>query len=132
MALTWQDLKQAMPQEAYEDITGGDDALGDRFLSSARAWLSARLAPCGIATWDEDNDEVIRHILINQALYELYSYVEREEIASDKRNLANEMLRGRFGRCVDASLSAEDAGAERKGLPVGSVKQGAAKWNGFE
>jgi len=126
LPLTFLDLKEELPIEIWEAVTQGEDTLGDRFLNRARIWLSARLKPCGITQFDE-NDTIIRQILLYRALYELYAYVEKEELAFDKREAAEEMLRGYFGPCVDASAEKEKSNP----LPVGAVKEGRTTWNGF-
>lgn len=125
--LTWVDLKAEVPEEVWENITQGDDSLGDRCINKARAWLSARLRPCAVTStsWDE-SDVIIRQILLYRALYELFSYVDRESAAIDRREAAEEMLRGAFGPCIDAA-NAESPEA----LPLFAFAAGRIDWEGF-
>lgn len=123
--LTYVDLKAEVPEEVWENITQGDDSLGDRCINKARAWLSARLRPCGVTNWDE-SDVIIRQILLYRALYELFSYVDRESAAIDRRDAAEEMLRGAFGTCIDAA-NAES----HEALPLFAFATGRTDWEGF-
>jgi len=127
MALTWSDLKSELPDEVWEHVTLGDDTLGERFLDRARVWLAARLYGCGISSWDEDNDQIVRQALLYRAQYELYAFVEKEEIAFDKRDAAEELIRGRFGKCIDNA----DKESERS-VPYIAVSNGSEDWRGFK
>lgn len=130
MALVWTDLKDSFPPERWtHNLSGLDEVvLGERFLSMARAWLAARLKPCGLETWDEDGDQIVRQALLYRAQYEFYAYFEQEDLAQDKRQVAEELLRGRFGRCVDG---AEESG-ESASFPYVYVSPGSDNWRGFK
>lgn len=128
MSLTWVDLKEEVPDEVWQSVTLGEDTLGDRFLDRARVWLSARLIPCGVDSWDEDNDQIIRQALLYRAQYELYAFVEKEELAFDKRDAAEELLRAKFGRCIDNADKDQEISPQNPYIYVSEASNG---WNGF-
>ncbi len=121
--LTWLELQKEVPFEVWRAIVGYEEELGNRFLEKARIWLIARVAPCQ-ATIDE-NDPAIRQIIINRALYEMYAYVDKEELALNRKEDAMELLRSVFGPCVDGGT---DTSAK---VPIGKSYQGRLSWEGF-
>ena len=125
--LTTTDLQAEVPSEIWSKIVQGDNALGDKFLNKARAWLLARLRPCQVSAIDED-DQIVRLILVNRALYEMYAYVEKEDLAFDKKETAEELLIAVYGVCVKG-VQPEDT--PKAGIPVGVVVAGADNWEGF-
>lgn len=122
MPVTIDDLAFEIKQTQLDLITDKSDFVAARCIEKAVNWAGARLRRCGIEV-DQD-DPVVRDAIIKRALYELYAYVENEEVASDKREDAVTLLRGYFGDCVDG-----DAGGS--GRPVISVKPGSDNWNGY-
>lgn len=92
MAVDLAALKAELKPHAYEMLTGGDDAAGERALERARVWLTARLTEAGLAA--DEADPVIGQILLKYALYELYSYAEQEGLAKDKKDDALELIGG--------------------------------------
>ena len=130
MAVSWEDLKNEVRPETWDAITYGlDEAeLGEKFLSRARAWLSALFKRCPDVEYSlelEDADVIVRQAVIYRALYELYAYAEKEEVALDKKEEAYRLLKSAYP-CV--------SGAEEKGefsFPVGYVKEGRSSWEGF-
>ncbi len=107
--LTVTDLKNEISNYRYNVLTNNDDTLGTRALERARTWLTARLAEV-----DEDVDEedtVVRQVLLKYALYELYSYGEQEEVASDKKDDALELLSAYVSRTAGRRDTDQKAGA---------------------
>ncbi len=96
MAVDLAALKAELKPHAYEMLTGGDDAAGERALERARVWLTARLTEAGLAA--DEADPVIGQILLKYALYELYSYAEQEGLAKDKKDDALELIGGYLSR----------------------------------
>lgn len=127
--LTSDDLQQEVPHEVWDKITQGDNSLGDKFLNKARTWLLARLRPCEISTFDE-NDSIVRTILLNRALYEMYGYVEKEDLAFDKKETAEELLVALYGPCVKGVPN--KTGVETYGIPAGAYVSGSEDWEGFK
>lgn len=121
--ITIDDLYLEIKPTQLKIITDGDDQVVDRCIEKAVSWVKARLRRCGIDV-DQDNP-IVREAIIKRALYELYAYVENEEIASDKRDDAVSMLRGYFGDCIDH-------GSDAQGRPVAVLKPGRTSWNGYE
>jgi hypothetical protein len=128
MPLTWEDLKQAFPPEVWKRaVKDFDEAeFGNRFLSMARAWLKARLQPCEISSWNEDSDDVIRQILLYRAQYEFYAFFEKETLAADKKDSAEELLRARFGACIEETREASGVF-----YPYAYVTESSSDWRGF-
>jgi len=131
MPVTWQDIQERMPAGTYQDITGGNHAVTERCIKSARLYLEALLRPCAVVSIDEDADPRLRDALIRLAVQEMYAFVEREDIGLDKDEKAKEMLRGLFGPCVGAALPEQGGRETSSGLPVGHLKQGRTSYMGF-
>ena len=131
MPVTWQDLKSEVRPETWDAITYGLDeaGLGEKFLVRARAWLSALFKRCPDVDYSpelEDSDAIVRQAVIYRALYELYAYAEKEEVAADKKEEAYSLVKSAYP-CVAGAESEEDAFS----LPVGYVKEGSDNWEGF-
>ena len=98
MAVTVSDLKERIKQHNYMVLTDGDDAIGERSIETARTWLMARLTEIGFEFPFDETDQVIREIIINRSLYELYAYAEQETVANDKKQNARELIEGYISR----------------------------------
>lgn len=116
MAVTLNDLKAELKANTFGMLTGGSDAVGERCLDKARIWLRARLTEVEVEP--DEEDDVVREILLKYALYELYSYAEQESVAVDKKDDALELIGGYINRNAGAK-QAED----RRSSPVISVSK---------
>ncbi len=96
--VTASDLKENIREHNYMVLTDGDDSLGTRALEKARVWLTARLTEISFVFPFDEDDTVIREIIINRALYELYALSDQETVASDKKANARELIAGYISR----------------------------------
>jgi len=130
MPLTYLDLKETIVPETWdESMTGLDETtLGERFLTRARVWARSFLAPCGVTTLDEDGDEFVREAILARAQYEFYAYFEKESLAEDKKELAEEILRGVYGPCA-GGLEPRERGVFH---PYVYVTEPSDSWRGFK
>ena len=108
MAVTVSDLKENIRSHNYMVLTDGDDELGTRALEKARVWLTARLTEINFEFPFNEDDSVIREIIINRALYELYSLSDQETVASDKKANARELLSGYISRYAGSAEGASN------------------------
>jgi len=96
--ITVDELKKELNERNYRMLTGGDDAVAERALIKAKAWIVARFKKCGREV--DFEDELVREAVLKRALYELYSFSENEKIASDKKEDAEDLLEGLLGDCA--------------------------------
>lgn len=101
MAVTLSDLKDSLKEIPYRNLTEGDDAVGLRAIESARVWLAGKLRQLG--TVADETVDIVKQIIVKRALYELYSRVENEAIADDKRDDALELARAYYGPQIDGT-----------------------------
>ncbi|RUM88399.1 MAG: hypothetical protein DSZ24_03785 [Thermodesulfatator sp.] len=99
MAVTLEELKAELSPRIYRVLTDGEDAVAERALVKARAWVVAQYKRCGREP--DLEDEIVREAVLKRALYELYSYAENEKVARDKKEDARELLEGVLGDCVE-------------------------------
>lgn len=117
-----EDLKKEIKDYNYKVLTSGDDSIAERCIEKAEIWARAKVIATK-ATF-EDND-INRQIVKKQALYELYSYAENEEVARDKKEDAIELLRAAYGNAIDAA--GFNSQAAQSALPAGAIKPGKLK-----
>ena len=120
MAVSVEDLKAEIKAYNYEVLTDGDDTAAERAIEKAEIWAKAKIIQAK-GEWD-DEDEIIRLIIIKRALYELYSYAENEAIAQDKKEDAMELLKAYYGNAVDASGYSTSSDGQ-KPLATGAVRK---------
>jgi hypothetical protein len=124
VSITIEDLKRELSERDYRMLTSGDDAVAERAISKARVWVIARFKRCGEKP--DFEDEIVREALLKRALYELYSYAENEKTAQDKKEDADDLLKGVLGDCAGGK---EEEGYEpvavsvRPGEPSGLAKE---------
>jgi len=97
--LTVEDLKKELSERDYRMLTDGDDAVAERALAKARAWVTARFRKCGMEP--DFEDELVKEAILKRALYELYSFAENEKVAADKKQDAEDLLEGVLGDCAE-------------------------------
>ena len=111
--LTADELKEDMDPGIYDQVTRGDDSLGDWAISRAETWFTAYLRRRRTSLTD-DMLPAVKQIISKRAQYELYARQEVEEMARDKRQDANELVRALLGDDPEG-----DTDMER---PVAAVK----------
>lgn len=88
--VTLEELKAEFKTHAYNMLTGGNDAVATRALERSRVWLTARLTEVGLSP--DEEDAVVREIILKYAAYELHSFAEQEAVAKDKKDDALELI----------------------------------------
>lgn len=121
MGVSVEALKSEIKGYNYEVITGGDDAVAQRAIEKAELWAKAKIIQAK-GEWDDEN-EIIKLIVIKRALYELYSYAENEAVAQDKKEDAMELLKAYYGNAIDTSGYASGSPDAQKPLAIGAVKK---------
>lgn len=121
MAVSVEDLKAEIKAYNYEVLTDGNDTAAKRAIDKAEIWAKAKIIQAK-GEWNEE-DEIIRLIIIKRALYELYSYAENEAVAQDKKEDAMELLKAYYGNAVDTSGYSTTSTDGQKPLATGSVKK---------
>ena len=119
MAVTLDNLKAELPSYAFETITGGLDSVGERALEKSRNWIKAKISGCSGAVYDEE-DTTTKEILLKRSLYELYEYNDQESIANDKKNDAYELLRAKYGACIDPTNQEASGSGKGEGTSPGA------------
>lgn len=127
--ITVEQLKKQIKEYNFEILTGGDDQIAVDCIRKAEIWIRAKLRKCGVEP--DFTDEVDKEALIKRALYELYSFAENEEVARDKKEDAIDLLKAKYGNCVDKDLSQQP---EKSTIadPVIAIKPGSDNWQGFK
>lgn len=123
-------LKTQIKGYNFETLTGGDDSVADECIRKAEVWVRAKLRKCGVEP--DFTDEIDKESLTKRALYELYSFAENEDIAKDKKQDAYDLLRAKYGNCIDKDLSQQTGSEKKIGDPVAAVKTGTDNWMGFK
>lgn len=102
---------QNITKEIYDE---SEYLIGNRCIEKAKVWIESRYLFCKqtITDIDWDNDTAIKEAHLKRALYELWSYGEFEDVATDKRADAMEILAGILGSCVYGSVQPESKGVK--------------------
>lgn len=111
--LSADELREDMDPGIYDQVTRGDGSLGDWAISRAETWFTAYLRRSGVTLTDEMTPAV-KQIISKRAQYELYARQEVEEMARDKRQDANELVRALLGDDPEGQTEAQ--------RPTGAVK----------
>lgn len=119
MAATLKDLREELKSYNFDVLTKQDDAVATRALEKATLWAKAKIEMTG-AAFDPDLP-IVREIVLKRALYELYSYAENEQVASDKKEDAMELLKAAYGPSVDGTGYSSGAGSVSTGIAVGTM-----------
>ncbi len=123
-------LKTQIKGYNFDTLTGGEDSVAEDCIRKAEIWVRAKLKSCGLEP--DFDDDIDKEALTRRALYELYSFAENEDIAKDKKDDAYDLLRAKYGRCIDKDLSQQGGGRNEQGNPVGSMVKGSDNWHGFK
>ncbi len=94
--LTLDELKADMDPQIYAQVTGGDDTVAEWAIGRAEAWFAAYLIRSD-ALLPSGSEGIVKQIASKRAQYELYARNEVEDIARDKRDDANELVRALLG-----------------------------------
>ena len=95
MELTVEDLKNELPEQDYETLTLGEDAVAVRCLLKAEVWVKGMVQSAG-GGYDEEN-EIVREAVLKRALYELFSFVGQESRAREKAEDCELLIESAFG-----------------------------------
>ncbi|MDR2663072.1 MAG: hypothetical protein LBC31_08760 [Treponema sp.] len=95
MAVTVDDVKRDSTPQDYLTLTLGDDANAGRAIEKALIWAKGKILSTG-NPFDEDN-EVVKQIVVTRALYELYFFVGYPEKARTKEEDAADLIESYFG-----------------------------------
>jgi hypothetical protein len=121
-AVSVEDLKKDITAQDYLTLTFGDDTNASRALDKARLWTRGKVLSTG-ATADEDN-EVVRSIILIRAVYELFSFVGYSDRAKAKEADAIDLLEAYFGTVKakgDRDASASAAGPAGGAITVSKI-----------
>jgi hypothetical protein len=93
--ITIADLKKELTAEDYNTLSFDDKETAGRAIRKAAIWVYGKVKSTG-NKYDE-NDEVIRDIVLKRAVYELFSYVGKESRAKAKEQDAADLIETYFG-----------------------------------
>ncbi|MDR0878940.1 MAG: hypothetical protein LBN21_12900 [Treponema sp.] len=110
-----EDLQRDVTPQDYMTLTLGDDANAERAVEKAVIWARGKILSTGNAI-DEDN-EVVRQIIVTRALYELWFFVGYPEKARSKEEDAADLIESYFG----AIKTKHDDGAGTAAGPAGGA-----------
>jgi hypothetical protein len=89
------DLKRDVTPQDYMTLTLGDDANAERAIEKAAVWAKGKILSTG-NVFDEDN-EVVRQVMVTRALYELWFFVGYPDRAKAKEEDAADLIESYFG-----------------------------------
>jgi hypothetical protein len=93
--ITIADLKKELTAEDYNTLSFDDKEVAGRAIRKAVIWVYGKVKSTGNA-YDENN-EVIRDIVLKRAVYELFSYIGNENRAKAKEQDAADLIETYFG-----------------------------------
>jgi hypothetical protein len=93
--VTVDDIKRDITPQDYMTLTLGDDANAERAVEKAVVWAKGKILSTG-NPFDEDN-EVVRQVIVTRALYEMYFFVGYPEKARIKEEDAADLIESYFG-----------------------------------
>ena len=102
-----EDLKRDVTPQDYRALTLGDDANAARAIEKAVVWTKGKVLSTG-NPFNEDN-EVIRQVIVTRALYELWFFVGYPEKAKAKEEDAADLIESYFG---SIKTKHDDSGAD--------------------
>ncbi|MDR2186400.1 MAG: hypothetical protein LBO80_12155 [Treponema sp.] len=103
--VTVSDVKRDITPQDYLTLTLGDDANAERAIEKAVIWATGKIRSTGNA-FDEEN-EVVKQIVVTRALYELWFFVGYPDRARAKEEDAADLIESYFG---SIKTKAGDAG----------------------
>ncbi|MDE5899174.1 MAG: hypothetical protein K2H09_07945 [Treponemataceae bacterium] len=108
-SLTVEDLRRELPEQDYETLTLGDDAVAVRSLLKAKTAVKGMVLSTG-HRYDE-RQEVCREATLKRALYELFAFVGQEQRAREKLEDCELLVESYFGPVLRKSDTGGDGGA---------------------
>jgi len=93
--ITVDDLKKELNPDDFRTASYADEEVAKRAIHKAVIWVYGKVASTG-KTYDE-NDQVIRDIVLKRAVYELYTYIGNENRAKAKEEDAADLIETYFG-----------------------------------
>lgn len=118
MPVSVDDLRSEISSYNWDVLTEGDESVARRSIEKAELWARAKIMQAR-GRWDDD-DEILRLVVIKRALYELYSHAENEEVARDKKEDSMELLKAYSGNSVDTT--GYSSGGSQVPLAAGAIK----------
>jgi hypothetical protein len=103
-----EELKKDITPQDYLTLTLGDDANAERALEKAVFWNKGISLSTG-NSFDEEN-EVVKQIIVTRALYELYFFVGYPDRAKAKEEDAADLIESYFGSIKTKNDTANDPG----------------------
>jgi len=102
-----EELKRDITPQDYSTLTLGDDSNAARAIEKAVIWTKGKVLSTN-NPFNEDN-EVIRQIIVTRALYELWFFVGYPEKAKVKEEDAADLIESYFG---SIRAKRDDTGAD--------------------
>ncbi|MDR0443268.1 MAG: hypothetical protein LBH44_07680 [Treponema sp.] len=93
--ITTDDLKKELTAQDYGTLSFDDAAVSERAIQKAVIWVYGKVKSTG-NDYNEEN-EVIRDIVLKRAVYELFSYIGQESRAKMKEKDAADLIETYFG-----------------------------------
>jgi hypothetical protein len=90
-----EELKRDVTPQDYLTLTLGDDANAGRAIEKAVIWAKGKILSTG-NSFNED-DAVVRQVIVTRALYELWFFVGYPEKARSKEEDAADLIESYFG-----------------------------------
>jgi hypothetical protein len=109
-----EDLQKDVTPQDYMTLTLGEEANAERAIQKAIIWAKGKILSTG-NSFDQDN-EVVRQIIIIRALYELWFFVGYPDRAKAKEEDAADLIESYFG-----SIKTKAGGDSGQGGPAGGA-----------
>jgi hypothetical protein len=93
--VTVDDVKKDITPQDYQTLTLSDDANAERAIEKAVIWAKGKIRSTG-NVFDEEND-VVKQIVVTRALYELWFFVGYPDRAKVKEEDAADLIESYFG-----------------------------------
>lgn len=93
--ITVNDVKAELPEQDYETLTLGDDAIATRCLLKAKVAVNGMVRSTG-HEYDEE-DSVCREATLKRTLYELFAFVGQENRAREKQEDCELLIESYYG-----------------------------------
>lgn len=93
--ITVDDLKNELNPDDFRTASFADDEVAKRAIQKAVIWVYGKIASTG-NVYDEEN-EVVKTIVLKRAIYELFSYIGNESRAKANEQDAADLIETYFG-----------------------------------
>jgi hypothetical protein len=111
-AVSVEELKRDVTPQDYLALTLGDQANAERAIEKAAVWAKGKILSTG-NVFDENN-EVVRQVIVTRALYELYFFVGYPDRAKAREEDAADLIESYFGSIAtrgDSNMTGPAGGA---------------------